>query len=497
MFKCWIRLSRTVAVVLTALLVAIGCTTPTPEPTATPAPPTPTPVPPTATPTPTNTPIPEPRIANLLFATAEGMANAAKSDVTFDAGPESVYVSFEHADIPTDSHLQLEVRRDGLRVIEREVEWTQGVTGTTTQLISDDPHLLTPGTYSVEVALAGQLLTGRFRISAKQGKPGARLIVDDLDDNLSNWSEYSGDDSWVRVKDGALYLSGKAANYLSWSSLPFLFEDFDLSVDAWQESGPADAYYGVVFRDGPLGNYLFTVTVDGYFEVAVSTGNGYQSLVAYRRSSAAKRGGEVNRLRVVAQGSNFAFYINDQQVAAISDKALKSGSVGLAAGNFDAPGMLAAFDNVVMTLPSEAVEVAPTPAVTPGPRPTPKPTTPPVPPLLTTITQIRTRVDNIGGAIDRLYHGSGVEACEPLLADYYAVVNAPVYDVSGQPSNVQGAYGMYRQAVTIVAEKIAKIRDICEAGGGSMSDLDFAISRTSIADASNLMGTAIGLLQTP
>ena len=139
----------------------------------------------------------------------------------------------------------------------------------------------------------------------------------------------------------------------------------------------------------------------------------------------------------------------------------------------------------------------PTPRFTNTPRATRTPTQPPVPPLLTTITQIRVRVDNIGGAIDRLYHGSGVEACEPLLADYYAVVNAPVYDVSGQPGNVQGAYGMYRQAVAIVTDKIAKIRDICEAGGGSMSELDFAISRTSIADASNLMGTAIGLLQSP
>jgi hypothetical protein len=154
-------------------------------------------------------------------------------------------------------------------------------------------------------------------------------------------------------------------------------------------------------------------------------------------------------------------------------------------------------------LPTDTPTDTPTPSRTPTlrftntPRNTATPTKPPTPPLLTTITDIRVHVDNIGGAIDRLYHGSGVEACAPLLTDYYAVVNAPVYDVSGQPGNVQGAYGMYRQGVAIVAEKIAKIRDICEAGGGTMSELDFAISRTSIADASNLMGTAIGLLQSP
>jgi len=135
-----------------------------------------------------------------------------------------------------------------------------------------------------------------------------------------------------------------------------------------------------------------------------------------------------------------------------------------------------------------------TPRVTNTPRNTSTPTKPPTPPLLDTITQTRTHIDNIGGAIDRLYHGSGAESCGPLLADYYTVVAAPEFDVSGQPGNVQGAYGAYRQGVAIVVDKISKIRDICEQGGGSMSDLEFGIARTAIADASNLLGGAIGLL---
>ena len=138
-----------------------------------------------------------------------------------------------------------------------------------------------------------------------------------------------------------------------------------------------------------------------------------------------------------------------------------------------------------------------TPRVTNTPRATSTPTKPPVPPLLDLVTKTRVSVDNIGGALDRLYHGSGAESCGPLLADYYAVVGAPVLDVSGQPGNVQNAYGLYRAAIAIIVDKISKIRDVCEGGGGSMSPLDFDVSRMAINDASGMLGTAIGLLQTP
>lgn len=139
----------------------------------------------------------------------------------------------------------------------------------------------------------------------------------------------------------------------------------------------------------------------------------------------------------------------------------------------------------------------PTPRFTNTPRATSTPTKPPTPPLLDTIKEIRVHVDNIGGALDRLYHGSGVEACAPLLTDYYAVVNAPVYDVSGQAGTIQGAYGLYREGVAIVTDQISKIRDVCERGGGTMSALDFDVSRMAINEASGRMGTAIGMFDNP
>ena len=62
---------------------------------------------------------------------------------------------------------------------------------------------------------------------------------------------------------------------------------------------------------------------------------------------------------------------------------------------------------------------------------------------------------------------------------------------------MQGAYGLYREGVAIIVDKISKIRDVCESGGGTMSPLDFDVSRIAVNDASGRLGTAIGMLQTP
>lgn len=103
---------------------------------------------------------------------------------------------------------------------------------------------------------------------------------------------------------------------------------------------------------------------------------------------------------------------------------------------------------------------------------------------------------DIGGAIDRLYQGSGYEACEPLLEDYFAVVNAPVLDVSGQPSYIQTAYALYRDALTFIADpnKVDKIRVVYERGGGTLGNLDFDVARIAVNDSASRLGQALQIL---
>jgi len=411
-----------------------------------------------------------------------------------------MFVSFDYADVPSDSRLQLRLERDGLVVVDTDEAWEQGrgTRGSANLLISDDPHVLVPGSYQLKVMLAGQTLGGRFAISATRGEPGAHLIADQFDDNLLNWEEFVGEEAAAEIQDGRLVIGNYVAGVYSWSALPPLLEDFDLSVDAWQTAGPTDGYYGVVFRSKEERHYLFLVSVEGYFEVGISTDDSYESLISYRQSSAIKLGAEVNHLRVAAQGDHFAFYVNGERVATLADDRLKRGAIGLVSGDNDRTGMASAFDNLLITLPLEAVEVLPTPTVPPAPRATavPAPTsTPEAPPLVTLLEETRNHAFAIGGAMDRIYHEGRPEACAPLLSDYYAIVNAPAFDVSSQPSNVQTAYALYRDAIGIIADKIGKIRDICESGGGTIGGLDFDVCRMAVNDAIDRLSAALSYLQ--
>lgn len=96
--------------------------------------------------------------------------------------------------------------------------------------------------------------------------------------------------------------------------------------------------------------------------------------------------------------------------------------------------------------------------------------------------------------MDRIYGGSGGEACAPFLADYYGITNGPSYDVTGQPAATQGAYGLYRQAIGIIADRVRSIQEVCTAGGGSISNLNFNNARSAINDAGDLIGQALQLM---
>ena len=125
--------------------------------------------------------------------------------------------------------------------------------------------------------------------------------------------------------------------------------------------------------------------------------------------------------------------------------------------------------------------------VTPRATATPKP--PAVPPLADAITRTRLAVEAIGGQMDGMYHGrSG--SCDALRANYSTVVSAPSYDVSAQPANVQGAYGLYRQAIAIIVEHITPYDEMCAAGGGSVGKLAFDIARGKITEAGGVLTDA-------
>ena len=130
--------------------------------------------------------------------------------------------------------------------------------------------------------------------------------------------------------------------------------------------------------------------------------------------------------------------------------------------------------------------------VTPRATSTPKP--PAAPPLADAVRKALKQVESLGGAMDRLYGGGGAEACAPFMADFFGVLGAPKYDVATQPSNVQGAYASYRQAINSIADKVSSIAEVCLKGGGVPSRLSFDVARMSVNDAGSLLTNALTTL---
>ncbi len=81
-----------------------------------------------------------------------------------------------------------------------------------------------------------------------------------------------------------------------------------------------------------------------------------------------------------------------------------------------------------------------------------------------------------------------------MQASYATVANAPTYDVSAQSANVQGAYGLYRQAIAIIVEYISPYDKMCAEGGGSVGKLAFDVARGKINDVGSMLTNAYNMV---
>ncbi len=115
--------------------------------------------------------------------------------------------------------------------------------------------------------------------------------------------------------------------------------------------------------------------------------------------------------------------------------------------------------------------------------------------LAEAVERVRVAVAAIGAAFDRSMGSGHSEPCEPVIADFNLIVNAPTYDMSGQLTNAQTAYALYRQAIGIVADKVAALPEMCNKGGGTLGLLDTYTSRKALREAEGLLIQALSVLE--
>ena len=115
--------------------------------------------------------------------------------------------------------------------------------------------------------------------------------------------------------------------------------------------------------------------------------------------------------------------------------------------------------------------------------------------LLEAVERTRQAVASLGAALDRATGSGNPETCDPVLADFGALEQAPTFEVGAQPSNVQTAYAVYRQAVSDVLSKADSMASLCRHGGGSLSANDYARTRLALKTAEGMLINALSMLQ--
>lgn len=216
------------------------------------------------------------------------------------------------------------------------------------------------------------------------GEAGKVVYLATFDAFPEDWNLAQGRLKSEIVPEGVLRMEVGAVNSLPFAEARPFFADFDARVQATPVDGPLNNGYGMIFRLQNKGNnspddddfYLFMVSSDGYYQVVRSINGDSRELSTWIPSPAVAQGiGALNTLRVVAKGSTFRFYVNDQPLQlclpddptarstyneingtclggtmadVLVDESIANGQIGVAAQSFDEAGVLVNFDNLVV-----------------------------------------------------------------------------------------------------------------------------------------------------
>ncbi len=165
----------------------------------------------------------------------------------------------------------------------------------------------------------------------------------------------------------------KTADSARWVFYPIPFDDAVVEMNARVISGSGDIEYGVVLRMSKDGNngYVFGLTNNGEYGAYLYSNQGWIDLVSPTASSAVETGTAKNRLKLIAQGNQIAFYVNDQFLNTVTDSTLSEGFGGfyLSVRN---PNVKVAFSDLHVSKINRPLTLS-------RPQPTPTPEIPSIP----------------------------------------------------------------------------------------------------------------------
>lgn len=182
------------------------------------------------------------------------------------------------------------------------------------------------------------LITGCISLDGQSAQTGPLIFEDDFTDPNSGWFIYNADSTrggayvqgafsvWSSGKNTVIALNPKTRQQLG---------DFSAEVDVRETSDNRGAVMGIIYRLDNDGNYYrFAITDNQTYYVGKGKQGLEEELKPMEHSSVIKPGSEYNRLKVVCQGANHDFYINDTKMGNISDNTSFKGELGISFSNW-------------------------------------------------------------------------------------------------------------------------------------------------------------------
>jgi uncharacterized repeat protein (TIGR02543 family) len=188
------------------------------------------------------------------------------------------------------------------------------------------------------------------------------LFSDDFSDESSGWVTYDEYDGWVAYLNGCLYVKDYAAyEGIIWGESQRYFTDFILEVETWLVGGTDDNWHSVICRCQDEDNqYSFDISADGYYEIQKWVDGYVTNFIVPTYSAYIHQGqGVTNLIHIECIGSSLSLSVNGHLLWEGMDVTFSGGDIALAANALAGTFTEVAFDNIIVTNPSETIPTVP------------------------------------------------------------------------------------------------------------------------------------------
>lgn len=241
-------------------------------------------------------------------------------------------------------------------------------------------------------------------------------------------------------------------------------------------ASPRNRDIGFLFREQSSGYWQLTAMGSGEWELARHDGETFHTVKTGHFPSTTFA--ISNTLTLYVNETEGFFFLNGRFISDLSlTDGPETGDVAVGIGFYqgtEARGEVTRFENFTIW-PVGEIAAAPTPPPAPvvtAPPPGFDPTA-----LMASLNDMRLTIEQIGGLLDRLYHGES-QGCGEYMGYYLALQQRATF--SGLPPAWQGIYGEYNFAADNIISTNYSIKTLCETGGGYLTDLDYGVARQGI-----------------